>query len=197
MNELRKASLARKTSETSISAELELDCMGHSSIKTGVGMLDHMLTLIFFWAKMKVQLDCQGDLYVDAHHSFEDIGLVLGQTLFLALGDKKGIERTAFAKVPMDEAMAEVSVDLSGRPWLEWRGDDLLPPVIAGEEKDVWREFYKAFASSGKFNLHVNFLYGKNGHHLLESVAKSFGIALREAVKVSDNFTRSTKGEID
>lgn len=193
----RAAKIERKTKETELVAALMLDGTGNTDIKTGFGMLDHMLTLIFFWADMNLVLHCTGDLHVDAHHTFEDAGLVLGQALNAALGDKKGITRTAFARVPMDEALADVVVDLSGRPWLEWHGDEHLPPVIAGEESDVWREFYKAFASAGKFNLHINFQYGKNGHHLLESAAKGLGLALKGAVVKSGHGLKSTKGELD
>ena len=114
-----------------------------------------------------------------------------------ALGDRVGIARVGYGRVPMDEALSDVTIDLSGRPWLEWRGDELLPPVIAGEEKDLWREFYKAFASSARCNLHVPMHYGKNGHHLLESVAKSLGLALAQAVRRSGNVIRSTKGGLD
>ena len=106
-------------------------------------------------------------------------------------------DRAAETRVPMDEALSEVTVDLSGRPWLEWRGDELLPPVMAGEEKDLWREFYKALASSARCNLHIAFLYGKNGHHLLESAAKGLGLALRQAVQRQGTTIRSTKGGLD
>lgn len=193
----RAAKIYRKTGETELSVALALDGSGNTDIKTGFGLLDHMLALVFFWADMDLTLRCKGDLHVDAHHSFEDAGLVLGQALNAALGDKTGISRTAFARVPMDEALADVTVDLSGRPWLEWRGDEYLPPVIASEEKDVWREFYKAFASAGKFNLHINFQYGKNGHHLLESAAKGLGLALKGAVAMTGGGLKSTKGELD
>lgn len=193
----RGARMERKTAETEICASLELDVFGKSDIHTGFGMLDHMLELMSFWADMTLALHCRGDLHIDAHHTVEDVGLALGQALNIALGNKKGIARTAFARVPMDEALADVAIDLSGRPWLEWRGDEILPPVIAGEEKDVWREFYKAFASAARMNLHVNFQYGKNGHHLLESAAKGLGMALKGAVVRSGSLIRSTKGEID
>ena len=102
-----------------------------------------------------------------------------------------------FARVPMDEALAEVTLDISGRPWLEWRGDELLPPVLAGEERDVWREFYKSFAAAARMNVHVAFLYGRNGHHLLESAAKGLGLALAQAVSLTGNVVRSTKGSLD
>ena len=193
----RQAHYERKTKESEISLDLTLDGSGTTKITTGFGMFDHMLTLTLFWAGMDCTLSCSGDLFVDAHHSVEDTGLVLGQTILDALGDRKGIARVGYGRVPMDEALAEVTIDLSGRPWLEWRGDELLPPIIAHEEKDVWREFYKALASSGRFNLHVAFLYGKKGHHLLESAAKGLGLALAQATRRQGQMIRSTKGGLD
>lgn len=193
----RTAEISRSTGETRISLALALDGESRAAIVTGFGMLDHMLALIAFWGGFDLSLRCEGDLHVDAHHTVEDVGLCLGQAFLQALGDRKGIARTAWARVPMDEALAEVSVDLSGRPWLEWRGDELLPPVLAHQEKDLWREFYKAFASAGRFNAHIEFRYGKNGHHLLESAAKGMGIALRDAVWRVGSAIPSTKGSLD
>lgn len=193
----RQSQHSRKSNETDISLKLVLDGSGKTSINTGFGMLDHMLTLTFFWANMDLELTCKGDLHIDAHHSAEDVGLVLGAALLEALGDRKGIARVGYGRVPMDEALAEVTLDLSGRPWLEWRGDELLPPVLAGEERDLWREFYKAVATSARMNLHVEFRYGRNGHHLLESAAKGLGLALAQAVAVSGSNIRSTKGGLD
>ena len=193
----REAAQERHSAETRISLSLNLDGEGKTRIQTGFGLLDHMLTLSMFWAGMDLQLSCQGDLDVDAHHSVEDGGLTLGRALLEALGDRAGIARVGYGRVPMDEALSEVTVDLSGRPWLEWRGDELLPPVMAGEEKDLWREFYKALASSARCNLHIAFLYGKNGHHLLESAAKGLGLALRQAVQRQGTTIRSTKGGLD
>ena len=141
----RTARLTRTTKETDISVELCLEGAGQCRVSTGIGFADHMLTLMTFWAGFDLDLACKGDLEVDAHHSLEDIGLSLGQVLAEALGDKAGIARVASARVPMDEALADVVVDLSGRPYLVY-ADDLLPAVIAGEEKDVWREFFKSFA---------------------------------------------------
>ena len=193
----RQSQQSRTSNETDISLKLVLDGSGKTSINTGIGMLDHMLTLTMFWANMDLELTCKGDLHIDAHHSAEDVGLVLGAALLEALGDRKGIARVGYGRVPMDEALAEVTLDLSGRPWLEWRGDELLPPVLAGEERDLWREFYKAVATSARMNLHVAFCYGKNGHHLLESAAKGLGLALAQAVAVSGSNIRSTKGGLD
>lgn len=193
----RRSSQMRNSAETQISLSLDLDGAGKTDIKTGFGLLDHMLTLTSFWASMDLTVHCDGDLEVDAHHTVEDVGLVLGRALLEALGNRAGIARVGHARVPMDEALAEVTVDLSGRPWLEWRGDEIIPPVLAGEEKDLWREFYKAVASSARCNLHVSFLYGKNGHHLLESAAKSLGLALRQAVQIQGTAIKSTKGGLD
>ncbi len=193
----RSASLSRRTAETSVRIELDLDGSGKTSVSTGCGMLDHMLTLIAFWAKFDLDMVCTGDMHVDAHHTVEDAALCLGAALRESLGDRQGIRRAGWARVPMDEAMADAAVDLSGRPWLEYRGDDLLPPVIAKEEKDLWREFYKALAASAQCNIHISFLYGKNGHHLLESAAKGLGLALAQAVVRSGSGTPSTKGSLD
>ena len=194
---IRSVRVARTTAETDIFLHLDLDGHGRTDVQTGFGLLDHMLTLTAFWAGFDLEIGCKGDMYVDAHHSAEDVGLCLGQALYEALGDRKGIARVGFGRVPMDEALGEVTIDLSGRPWIEWRGGELLPAVIAGQEGDLWREFYKSFASAARMNLHVSFLYGKNGHHLLESVAKGLGLALAQAVTVSGNGVRSTKGSLD
>ncbi len=192
----RSAKLARTTKETDIRVTLTLDGKGTCDIATGVGFADHMLTLMAFWAGFDLTLSCKGDLHIDAHHSLEDIGLTLGQALAQALGDKAGITRVASAKVPMDEALAEVVIDLSGRPYLVY-ADDLLPALIAGEEKDVWREFFKSLAQRAGMNLHIRYEYGKNGHHLLEAAFKALGLALRQAVAVTRSGATSTKGSVD
>jgi imidazoleglycerol-phosphate dehydratase len=193
----RSAALTRASSETSISLNLNLDGAGVTDIATGIGMLDHLLTLTAFWAGFDLRLRCEGDTHIDGHHSAEDIGLVLGQALLEALGDRTGIERVGFARVPMDEALADVCIDISGRTWLEWRGEELLPSVVGGEERDLWREHYKALASAARINIHISFIYGKNGHHLLESAAKGLGLALNQAARRSGRGMRSTKGRLD
>jgi imidazoleglycerol-phosphate dehydratase len=196
MAEKRSFELSRTTKETSISIVLTLDGGGDADIDTGIGFADHMLTLIAFWAGFDLKLSCRGDLEVDAHHSLEDVGLTLGEALAGALGDKSGINRLGFAKVPMDEALSEVCVDISGRPYLVYE-DDVLPAQVAGEEKDLWREFFKSLAFKAGLNLHVSFLYGKNGHHLLESACKGLGVALRQAVSITRAGVSSTKGSLD
>lgn len=193
----RSSTQERKSAETDIRLELNLDGQGITDVKTGFGLLDHMLTLTAFWGGMDLRLVCEGDMEVDAHHTTEDVGLLFGKALLEALGDRAGIARVGYGRVPMDEALAEATVDLSGRPWLEWRGGDLLPPVLAGEEKDLWREFYKAIASSARCNLHIEFRYGQNGHHLLESAAKGLGLALAQAVRRNGTTIRSTNGGLD
>ncbi len=193
----RAARVERATAETDIRLTLDLDGSGRVSVDTGFGLLDHMLALTAFWADFDLTLTCRGDLDIDAHHTAEDVGLTLGRALLDALGDRRGLARVGWARVPMDEALADVTVDLSGRPWLEWRGDELLPPVLAGEEKDLWREYYKALASSARCNVHICFQYGKNGHHLLESSAKGLGLALAQATRRTRAHVPSTKGSLD
>ncbi|MBN2139742.1 MAG: imidazoleglycerol-phosphate dehydratase HisB [Desulfovibrionaceae bacterium] len=193
---VRKSSITRKTRETDIDLKLRLDGEGRVSVDTGFGFADHMLTLLCFWAGFDLELTCKGDLEVDAHHSLEDAGLCLGQALAEALGDKMGIQRIGEAKVPMDEALAEAVVDLSGRPYLVY-DDAVLPALIAGEEKDVWREFFKSVAFKAGMNLHIRYLYGQNGHHLLEAACKALGLALGRAISKARRGVPSTKGSLD
>lgn len=192
----REATLSRATKETDISVRLVLDGEGRTEISTGYGFADHMLTLMAFWAGFDLKLSCKGDMEIDAHHSLEDVGLCLGQVLAEALGDKAGIERIGWAKVPMDEALAEVVIDLSGRAYLVY-ADDLLPAVIAGEEKDLWREFFKSLAFRAGMNLHLSWEHGLNGHHLLEAAFKATGLALKRAVARTRQGVTSTKGSLD
>ena len=193
----RIARMARATSETDIELELNLDGSGKVNVSTGFGLADHMLTLMAFWAGFDLSLTCRGDSHIDAHHSLEDSALVLGQALLTALGERKGIARVGWARVPMDEALAEVTLDLSGRPYLVYQGAELLPPVMAGEERDLWREFFKSLAAGARMNLHITYQYGLNGHHLLESACKGLGLALRQAVSTTRDHLLSTKGSLD
>jgi len=192
----RTARYDRATKETRIEVALDLDGTGKAEVATGVGFADHMLTLFAFWARVDLTLTCQGDLEIDAHHSLEDVGLCLGQALADALGDKRGIARIGLARVPMDEALTEVVIDISGRPYLVYE-DGPVPALIAGQEKDVWREFFKSVAQRAGLNLHINFLYGRNGHHLLESAFKGFGLALGQAAAQTRDGVPSTKGSLD
>lgn len=192
----REAALERTTKETDIRLRLVLDGQGRADVSTGFAFADHMLTLMTFWAGFDLELTCKGDLEIDAHHSLEDVGLCLGQALAEALGDKAGIERIGWAKVPMDEALAESVVDLSGRAYLVY-DDALLPAVIAGEERDLWREFFKSLAFRAGMNLHLRYEYGLNGHHLLEAAFKATGMALKRAVNRTRQGVASTKGSLD
>ena len=194
---IRKATVMRTTSETDISLELVLDGSGKVSVATGYGFADHMFTLMAFWAGFDLTLSCNGDTHVDAHHTVEDCALCFGQALLEALGSREGIARTAATKVPMDEAIADVAIDLSGRPFLVFLGENLLPQTLANEERALWRECFKSLAAGARMNLHISLLYGTNGHHLLESAFKGLGLALRHAVSVSRPTVLSTKGSLD
>jgi imidazoleglycerol-phosphate dehydratase len=193
----RTAEITRRTKETDIAVALALDGEGAIDIATGFGFADHMIELTAYWAGFDLKLACTGDLHIDAHHTLEDVGLVLGECFLLALADKQGIGRVGFARVPMDEALTEVVVDISGRPYIVYEDGGLLPGVVAGQEADLWREFYKSFAFKAQINLHMRFLYGQNGHHLLESAAKGLGLALRQAVRRDRAGVFSTKGSLD
>ena len=193
----RTATVFRETSETAIRLDLNLDGSSDVHVNTGFGLADHLITLTAFWAGFDLTLTCQGDLHIDAHHTVEDCGLALGEAFFEASGTRVGIARVGSARVPMDEALADITLDISGRPWLEWRGADLLPPLLSGQERDLWREFWKAFVSNARINLHVSFLYGQNGHHLLESAFKGIGLALRTGVHLNRDGVFSTKGRLD
>lgn len=186
----------RETRETRISVRVDLDGTGRTEIQTGFGFADHMLDLMAHWAGFDLHVSCEGDMHIDAHHSLEDVGLCLGGAILSALGDRAGIARVGWATVPMDEARTEVCLDLSGRAYLVYE-ESVLPPVIAGQEKDLWREFLKSLAYRASMNLHVRMLYGQNGHHLLESVFKGLGLALRQAVRVERGTVLSTKGGLD
>ena len=186
----------RETRETRISVRVVLDGTGRTEIQTGFGFADHMLDLMAHWAGFDLRVSCEGDMHIDAHHSLEDVGLCLGGAILSALGDRAGIARVGWATVPMDEARTEVCLDLSGRAYLVYE-ESVLPPVIAGQEKDLWREFLKSLAYRASMNLHVRMLYGQNGHHLLESVFKGLGLALRQAVRVERGTVLSTKGGLD
>lgn len=177
----RAAELKRKTAETDIALKLELDGEGNSKINTGIGFLDHMLTLFSKHGLFDLELDARGDLQVDAHHTVEDIGIVLGQALKQALGDKSSIRRYGTSHVPMDEALAMVSVDLGGRPYLVFNAR-FTGERIGDMEAELFEEFFRAVSVNAAMNIHINVLYGSNNHHIAEAVFKAFGRALDEAV---------------
>ncbi|MFW5993488.1 MAG: imidazoleglycerol-phosphate dehydratase HisB [Desulfohalobiaceae bacterium] len=192
----RRADYSRQTKETDIKVKLDLDGESKVQVQTGLGWADHMLHLLGFWAGFDMEVQAQGDLEVDGHHTLEDAGLCLGEALHRAIGDKAGLTRVGWAKMPMDEALSEAIVDISGRPYLVYQ-DQILPQLIFGQEKDLWREFFKSFAFRAGLNLHIIFHYGQNGHHLLESAFKACGLALAQALQRQQGGMRSSKGSLD
>jgi imidazoleglycerol-phosphate dehydratase len=191
----RKAVTERKTKETAIRLTLNLDGEGKTRIATGVGFLDHMLDLLARHAYLDLTVDAEGDTAVDDHHTVEDVGICLGDALQQALGDKKGIQRFGSASVPMEEARADVSVDLSGRPYLIYQTTK-LPEKIGSFDTELTREFLGALANHGGINLHVSVPYGENGHHIMEAIFKALAKALAQAIKPEEREkgVPSTKG---
>ena len=193
---MRKAEINRKTNETNISLTLELDGRGNASIDTGCGFLDHMLTLFAKHGRFDLTVTCDGDTYVDDHHTVEDIGIALGQAFKSALGDKKGIARYGSTVLPMDEALVLTAVDFSGRCFLGYDVDDLAEKV-GSFDTELAEEFWYGFARNAECTLHVKKLAGKNTHHILEGSFKSAARTLRAAVKTEEEFADeipSTKG---
>ena len=189
---MRKAQVKRETKETRIDLTLCLDG-GEIAVQTGIGFFDHMLTALAFYAGFGLQLRVQGDLNVDGHHTVEDTGIVLGQALKEALGDKAGIVRFSSVFVPMDEALCRTVLDISGRPYLVF--DAPMPQEIIGEyDSCLTEEFMRALAVNAGLTLHQAALYGKNAHHITEALFKSLGLALKEAVAVGGSGVTSTKG---
>ncbi len=193
----KRIKITRNTTETQIVMEFDVQGEGEVDVSTSLPYLDHLLTLLGFWGRFYLKVRASGDIDVDAHHLIEDIGLCLGDAFRGSLGEKKGISRMGWAKVPMDESLVEVVVDLSGRPYLVYNNDEILPWLIFGEERDVWREFFKSFSTRGGMNLHIGFVYGKNGHHLIEAAFKALGIALRRALSPMGDGVASTKGMVE
>jgi imidazoleglycerol-phosphate dehydratase len=193
----RTAELSRKTRETAVQVSLNLDATGKSSIKTGVGFLDHMLDLLARHSLIDLTIHAQGDLHVDAHHTVEDVGIVLGQCLEKAIADKRGIHRYGWAIVPMDESLAQVAIDLSGRPAFVFKVD--FPGETIGEfPVELIAEFCKSLATNAKMNLHVLVPYGSNNHHIAEAIFKALAKSLRQAVSFDPRNTDvpSTKGSL-
>ena len=194
----RSAELTRNTSETMISLRLELDGSGQSKIKTGIGFLDHMLTAFARHAMFDLDVDAVGDLHIDAHHTTEDVGIVLGQALARAIADKRGIRRYGHASVPMDEALVEASVDFSGRAFLGWSAVFARDKV--GEmDTELFEEFFRALAGNAAITLHVTQRAGSNAHHIAEACFKAVARALREATELDPRALGaipSTKGSL-
>ena len=192
----RSAVIARRTNETDVRLSLELDGSGAGDRRTGVGFFDHMLDALARHGRLDLEVEATGDLETGAHHTVEDTGIVLGQALHEALGDRAGIRRYGHAVIPMDEARAMAAIDLSGRPYCSFTGIALPPGDIAGFEHEAAEEFFRAVASSGRLTLHVDVQAGTNAHHMIEACFKAFARALRVAVSIDPDETGipSTKG---
>ena len=194
----RKAAIERKTAETSIRVSLALDGQGEAKIDTGIGFFDHMLILFAKHGFMNLVIQVQGDLQVDGHHTVEDVGIVLGQAIKQALGDKTGIRRYGTAFVPMDEALAMVSLDISGRPYLVYDAP-VSAPRIGEYDTELSEEFFRALCVNAGLTLHIKLLHGKNAHHITEAIFKALGRALDEAARKDERITgvMSTKGILE
>lgn len=192
---VRKAEIKRKTSETDIRVEMNLDGQGHYTLNTGVGFFDHMLAHLSKHSRIDMTVQAKGDLEVDAHHTIEDVGIALGEALDAAIGDKKGIARYGHSVVPMEDAKAEVTVDLSGRPYLVFKAG-FNTEKIGDFDVECIEEFLRSFSTVGKFNLHVESPYGTNSHHIAEAIFKALGQALGAAVKIVGTEIPSTKGQL-
>jgi imidazoleglycerol-phosphate dehydratase len=195
----RQASIARRTKETQITASVDLDGTGAFDIVTGVGFLDHMLEQLARHALIDIKLEAKGDLHIDFHHTTEDVGIVLGQAVSKALGDKQGITRYADVHLPMDETLTRVAIDVSGRPFLVWKVA-FSQPKIGEMDTELFREWFQAFAQNAGITLHVENLYGANNHHIAETCYKGLARALRAAVALDPRQAGrvpSTKGMLD
>jgi imidazoleglycerol-phosphate dehydratase len=192
----RTAEIKRETKETKVRLKLDLDG-GDSAVSTGIGFLDHMLELLARHGRLGLDLEASGDLETGAHHTTEDVGICLGQAIDQALGDRAGIRRYGSALVPMDEALGECAIDISGRPYCAF--DAQLPDVsIAGFDTELAEEFFRAVSNNSKITLHIWVRSGSNAHHMLEASFKAFARALREAVSIDpdESGVPSTKGTL-
>ena len=195
----RRAEISRETSETAITVALGLDGEGRADIATGIGFLDHMLTALARHGLFDLKVRAKGDLHIDFHHTTEDVGIVIGQCLRQALGDKRGIRRYGAAVIPMDEALAEAAVDISGRPFLAW-SVSFAQPKIGEMDTELFEEFFRALAFNAGITLHVTQKAGANAHHVAEACFKALARALREAVEPDPRAISaipSTKGVLE
>ena len=190
---IRTVSLNRKTTETDISIELNLDGKGKYNISTGIGFFDHMLELFSKHSLIDINLMAKGDTHIDFHHTVEDVGIILGQAINQALGDKKGIARYGFFILPMDEALVESVIDFGGRVYFEY-DVELYSESVGQFDTELIEEFFKAFCDNAKVNLHIIKKSGKNSHHILEGVFKSVARAIKAAIKIENDEIPSTKG---
>jgi imidazoleglycerol-phosphate dehydratase len=196
-NNGRKAEVSRETKETKVRLSLNLDGSGNGSIHTGIGFFDHMLDLLSRHSLIDLEVEAEGDLQVDSHHTVEDVGIVFGQALERALGDKRGINRYGWAIVPMDESLAQVAIDLSGRPAFVFNAK-FVGEAIGSFPTELVEEFFKAVCTNAKMNLHVTVPYGTNNHHMAEAIFKATARAVRQAASHDPRSegVPSTKGSL-
>ena len=195
---MRLATVVRKTRETEIEVNLNLDGSGEYDVSTGIGFLDHMLEQLSRHSLIDLTVRAAGDLHIDFHHTTEDTGIVIGQAVHQALGDRKGIVRFASATIPMDETLSRVAIDVSDRPYLIWKVD-FSRPKLGDMDTELFREWFQAFAQNARLTLHVENVYGANNHHIVESCFKALARALRTAVETdprAGEAVPSTKGTI-
>ena len=195
---MRTASIERKTKETSISVQVNLDGTGQYEIQTGIGFLDHMLEQISKHSLIDLKVKAKGDLHIDLHHTTEDTGIAMGEAIAKALGDKKGIKRYAHALIPMDETLSRVVLDVSNRPYLVWNVK-LKVEKLGEMDTELFKEWFQAFAQAAGITLHIENIYGDNSHHIIESCYKGLAKALRTAFEIDQrmkDIIPSTKGTI-
>ena len=190
---MRKGIVIRNTLETKIKVEINLDGSGEAKIDTGVGFLDHMLTLMAFHGKFDLTILAKGDLCVDDHHTIEDIGICLGEAFKESIGDRRGIRRYSTVYIPMDESLAYTSIDISNRPYLVFNVN-FSDEKIGNMSTQMFKEFFRAFVNESRITLHINLLYGENDHHKIEAVFKSFARALKEGSEIISKEVSSSKG---
>ncbi|MEJ2683957.1 MAG: imidazoleglycerol-phosphate dehydratase HisB [Candidatus Sulfobium sp.] len=195
---MRTARIERKTKETDIKIKINVDGSGRYAVKTSVPFLDHMLSLMAKHGLFDLEIRARGDIDIDYHHTVEDVGIVLGKAVKQALGDMKGITRYGQASVPMDETLASVSLDISGRPYLVYRVDFPKRSKLKDFDPDLTEDFLQAFVSHAGITLHVGVAYGRNTHHIIEAIFKALGRALRQAVTIDPGVKGipSTKGKL-
>jgi imidazoleglycerol-phosphate dehydratase len=196
--ETRRATITRRTKETAITATVDLDGTGAYQVSTGVGFLDHMIEQLARHSLIDISLKAEGDLHIDQHHTTEDTGIVLGQAVAKALGEKKGIARYGSAYLPMDETLTRVALDVSGRPFLVWNVE-FTRSKIGEMDTELFREWFQAFAQHAGLTLHVETLYGENSHHVAETCYKALARALRQAISLDprqEGRVPSTKGQL-
>jgi imidazoleglycerol-phosphate dehydratase len=195
---MRQATIDRITTETRIRAAVNLDGSGSYSVSSGIGFLDHMLQQLSRHSLIDIELKAEGDLFIDGHHTTEDCGIVLGQAVAQALGERRGINRYGAALIPMDEALTRVAMDLSGRPYLVWKVA-FSQDRLGGMDSELFKEWFHAFAQAAGATLHVETLYGQNNHHIVESCFKGLARALRQAIGIDPakaDAVPSTKGTL-